>query len=85
MHETLGDRIRIARARWHMSQAELARQIGISTTAMNAIETGGADPRASRIKRIAEVLGVSTDYLLSHAVRTPPTKPPRPRKTAPVG
>jgi transcriptional regulator with XRE-family HTH domain len=31
---------------------------------MSAIETGQTDPRASRIKAIAKVLGVSTDYLL---------------------
>jgi transcriptional regulator with XRE-family HTH domain len=31
---------------------------------MSAIETGQTDPRASRITKIAEVLGVSTDYLL---------------------
>jgi len=68
-----------------MSQAELARQIGISPTSMNAIEAGTTDPRASRIKRIAEVLDVSTDYLLDHAVKTSPTKHPRPRKAAPVG
>jgi transcriptional regulator with XRE-family HTH domain len=43
----------------------LARRIGISNTAMNQIESGKTpDPAASRIKAIADVLGVSTDYLL---------------------
>lgn len=60
----LGERIRSSRARLRMSQAELARRIGISTTAMNAIEMGTTDPRASRIKAIADVLNVSADYLL---------------------
>jgi len=64
MKEMLGDRIRIARARLHITQAELARRIHISATAMHAIESGGADPRASRIAALAAVLGVSTDYLL---------------------
>ena len=63
MAEHLGDRIRLARTRLRLSQAELARRIGISTTAMNQIEMGVTDPRASRIKAIAEVLNVSTDYL----------------------
>jgi HTH-type transcriptional regulator, cell division transcriptional repressor len=63
MEETLGDRIRVARARLRMSQAELARRIGISATSMNAIELGQTDPRASRIKAMAEILQVSTDYL----------------------
>jgi len=67
---TLGDRIRMQRARLRMSQGELAKRIGISLTSMNAIETGNVDPRASRIKKLAEVLGVSTDYLLGHGDET---------------
>ena len=67
MAETsLGDRIRMQRARLRMSQTDLAKKIGISLTSMSAIEAGHTDPRASRIKRMAEVLGVSTDYLLGH-------------------
>ena len=66
MSETLGDRIRGARARLRLTQAELARRIGISATAMNAIEADEADPRASRILKLAEVLDVSPDYLLGY-------------------
>ncbi len=61
---TLGSRIRKARERADISQAELARRIGISKNAMNAIEAGDSDPRASRIVAIAQELGVSTDALL---------------------
>jgi transcriptional regulator with XRE-family HTH domain len=61
---TLGDRIRQARERVGLSQIELARRIGLSKNAMNSIETGDADPRASRIVAIAQELGVSTDALL---------------------
>ena len=60
----LGTRIRKAREQARMSQAELARRIGISSTSMNAIEGGHTDPRASRIVAIARELGVSTDTLL---------------------
>ena len=60
----LSTRIRKARERAHLSQAELARRIGISKQAMNAIEGGITDPRASRIVAIAQELGVSTDALL---------------------
>ncbi len=66
MAETLGDRIRVARARLRLSQAALARRIGISSTAMNAIESGGADPRASRITALAKALQVRPDYLLGY-------------------
>ena len=65
MHETLGTRVRRARIRYGMSQAELARRIGISTQGMNLIEAGKTpDPAASRVREIARVLRVSADYLL---------------------
>jgi transcriptional regulator with XRE-family HTH domain len=65
MSEPLGARIRRARVKYGMSQAELARRIKVSLNAMNKIELGETpDPRASRIKAIADVLRVSADYLL---------------------
>ena len=64
MTDSLGMRIRLARVRQGVRQTELARRIGISGNAMNQIELGDTDPRASRIKAIATELGVSADYLL---------------------
>jgi transcriptional regulator with XRE-family HTH domain len=65
MAETLGRRIRAARERYGMSQAELARRIGISGTALNQIESGKTpDPGVSRIIGIARVLGVNIDDLV---------------------
>lgn len=87
----LGTRIRKAREQARISQAELARRIGISKTAMNTIEGGATDPRASRIVAIAQVLGVSTDTLLLGTAATgqrqhkPPARRTRPRTAAPVG
>ena len=83
---TLGDRIRQAREQAGISQAELARRIGISKNAMNTIEGGQSDPRVSRIVAIALVLGVSTDTLLD--IQEKPQAPPkrqRTHKAAPVG
>jgi transcriptional regulator with XRE-family HTH domain len=87
----LGTRIRKAREHTDISQAELARRIGISKNAMNAIEGGATDPRASRIVAIAQVLGVSTDALLlgTPAIGKRAHKPQalrtRPRTATPVG
>jgi transcriptional regulator with XRE-family HTH domain len=65
MSESLGERIRRTRIRYGMSQAELARRIKVSLNTMNKIEAGETpDPRASRIRAIADVLGVSADFLL---------------------
>jgi transcriptional regulator with XRE-family HTH domain len=67
---TLGDRIRVARVRARLNQAELARRIGVSTNAMNRLEIGiTTDPHASRITAIADVLDVSTDYLLGRSAQ----------------
>ncbi len=89
MPATLGDRIREARLHYGMSQAELARRIGISATALNQIESGKTpDPGVSRIIGIARVLGVSTDALLlggKDEAAPQPTKRPRRRTAASVG
>jgi|RhiMetdeSRZDD1v2_1073273.scaffolds.fasta_scaffold19106_17 transcriptional regulator with XRE-family HTH domain len=88
MEETLGDRIRMHRARLHLSQGALGKKIGLSTNGVSLIENGEVDPRVSIVAAIADVLGVSMDYLLGRgeqaAASTPP-KRPRPRKAAPVG
>jgi transcriptional regulator with XRE-family HTH domain len=64
MAETLGDRIRMHRARLRLSQTDLGKQVGLSTNGVSLIEQGKVDPRASLIRAIADALGVSTDYLL---------------------
>jgi transcriptional regulator with XRE-family HTH domain len=64
MAETLGRRIRRARLRKDITQRELADLAGISRTSMNQIEKGETlDPRMSHLRKIAEALGVTMDYL----------------------
>lgn len=68
MDLTLGERIRIARTRYGMSQAELARRVGISKTAMNDIERGRTtDPKWSIVVAIADHLGLKLESLTEHA------------------
>ena len=64
MTETMGDRIRMQRARLRMSQAELGKKIGLTVNSVSALESGQVDPKVSKLKAIAEVFDVSTDYLL---------------------
>ena len=88
MHdETLGQRIRRLRERQGLSQAALARRLEASTNAINLLEHDRiSDPHWQRLIAIAEIFGVSLDYL---AGRTndpaPPQKRPRSRKAQPVG
>jgi transcriptional regulator with XRE-family HTH domain len=78
----LGQRIRQAREQAQVSQAELARRIGISANALCSIEAGETDPRVSRVVAIARELHMSLDALVGIE---PLAKRPRTRKAAAVG
>ena len=65
MTMALGEHIREARTRYGMSQAELARRIGVSKTAMNDIEQGKTvNPGVLHVVAIADTLRLSVDALL---------------------
>jgi len=64
MAETLGDRIRMHRARLRLSQADLGEKVGLSANSISALETGQVDPRVEVIRRIAKALGVKFMYLV---------------------
>lgn len=50
-----------------MSQVELAEKTGISRDAISKYERGDVIPSIEYAKRIADVLGVSLDYLVSES------------------
>ncbi|PJO47212.1 helix-turn-helix domain-containing protein [Brucella pituitosa] len=50
------EQIRGARAMLGMTQAELAKLAGLSTTGLNNIERGSADPKASTLTAIQAAL-----------------------------
>lgn len=60
----LGMRIAILRISKGWSQAELARQIGVSASAVGMYEQGRREPSLSLLVRMAQELGVTTDFLL---------------------
>lgn len=64
MANPIGQRIRTAREDYGMSQAELARRVGVKAQTMNAIELERLDPKASLVRDIARVLRVRGEYLL---------------------
>jgi transcriptional regulator with XRE-family HTH domain len=92
----IGERILQARTRRGWNQSELARQLCKPRQHISMIEQGKQQPRAELLIDLANVLGVSTDYLLGRvqderqlsdqvAAAPQPTKRQRPRKAAPVG
>ena len=66
----LGQRIGALRRERGLSQAELARKIGISASAMGMYEQGRREPAAATLVALARELGVTTDYLLTGELST---------------
>ncbi len=61
----LGERIAALRRRAGISQKELADRLGVSASAIGMYEQGRREPSADRLVEMAELFGVSTDYLLT--------------------
>ncbi len=60
---TVGERIARLRTERELSQVELARRAGLSRQCLYEYESGKADPKLLNAMCIADVLGVSLDYL----------------------
>lgn len=61
---SLADRIKSLRERSELTQAEIARRLGVSRSGVNAWEMGLSVPSTQYIVELARNFGVSTDYLL---------------------
>ncbi len=64
----IGNRIKAARERAHLTQEQLAEIVDISPTHMSVIERGVKTPKLDTFVRIANALGVSADALLQDVV-----------------
>ncbi len=62
---SVGERIIKLREQKQWNQKELAYEININVSVMNRIEKGTRSITDIEIVKIAEVLGISTDYLLT--------------------
>ena len=66
----MGPRIAALRKETGMSQAELAERMKIIPSAIGMYEQGRREPSAQILVALAEIFGVSTDYLLTGQART---------------
>lgn len=57
-------RVALLRTSMGLSQAELAKRIGVSTSAVGMYEQGRREPSLDLVVRLAKEFGVTTDYLL---------------------
>ena len=62
---TFGDRLAAAREQSGMTQAQLARRLGIKPSTLRGWEEDVSEPRANRLSMIAGLLGVSIVWLLT--------------------
>lgn len=65
--EIFPDRLRDARELRGLNQAELAKRAGLQPSAVSHFETGTRKPSFDNLKRLADALEVTTDYLLGRA------------------
>lgn len=65
----MGARIAALRRQAGMSQAELARQLQCSPSAVGMYEQGRREPPSDLLVRMARLFGVTTDYLLTGSIQ----------------
>lgn len=61
---SLGNKIRLLREKSGLTQAALARELGISRSGVNAWEMGLSVPQVQYIVALAKQFKVSSDYIL---------------------
>lgn len=67
----IGPRIAVLRREAGLNQQELAKRLGISPSAVGMYEQGRREPSAQMLVAMAEVFGVSTDFLLTGRMACP--------------
>lgn len=66
---TLGDKISLLRKQKNFSQGDLADKMGVSRDAIGKYERGDIMPTADKAKKMADLLAVSLDFLMSDAAK----------------
>src|SRR5688572_19093291 len=61
------DRIKSARDLRGLSQAQLAEKTGLQVSAISHFETGGRSPSFDNLRKLADALDVTTDYLIGRS------------------
>ncbi len=69
--KTFSQKIREARTLLKLNQEDLGKLVGVSTRAIVAYETTDTKPRASTMRKLAETLKISVDYLIDDNITDP--------------
>ena len=63
--EKLGETIKELRVERGLTQPQLAKLVGVSNGMISVWENNVNEPKASYVKKLATVFGVTSDYLLN--------------------
>lgn len=80
----LSEKIQYCRKKSGQSQEALAEKLGVSRQAVSKWETGESEPEISKLKLLSQVLGVSSDWLLSDEDPEPEVQPQTQQKAQPA-
>ena len=69
MQENFSKRLKKVREEKGLSQAELAKVAGFQPAAISHFETGQRKPSFDNLKKLADALAVSIDYLLGRDIK----------------
>ncbi len=64
------ERLQAAREKRDLSQGDLAKRAGFQASAISHFETGSRKPSFDNLRRLADALEVTTDYLLGRVEDT---------------
>lgn len=72
---SLGSRLRKARERLNLSQTEVFRKTGINNKTLSRYENDGTEPDTNSLTLLAELYGVSFDWLYGKEKESASTRP----------
>lgn len=65
-----GERLKHLRVERHLTQKQIADQVGVAVSAISSYEAGNRYPSYTVLIRLARIFHVSTDYLLGLQARS---------------
>lgn len=77
---SMGDRLRQLRLERHLSQEEVARQVGITRSAYSHYEINNRHPVYETLIKLANYFNVSLDYIIGGAGAKRPAHPTEPQE-----
>ena len=73
---TLGEKISLLRKKKNLSQADLAEKVNVTRDTIGKYERNDIIPTVEKARKIADILGISLDFLASEDAEEPQSNTP---------